>query len=143
MTKTRITEVRAAGVNHQVVTVSGGNRSTYQRQPCAKCPWRIDATGEFPAAAFRHSAGTAEDMATHTFACHTTGTAKPAVCAGFLLRNSANNLGVRFMIHRGDLDRSAVNDGGHELHESYRAMAVANGLHPADPALARCRADNE
>ena len=82
-------------------------------------------------------------MATHTFACHTTGTAKPAVCAGFLLMNSANNLGVRLMIHRGDLDRSAITDGGHELHESYLAMAVANGLDPADPALARCRADNE
>ena len=47
------------------------------------------------------------------------------------------------MIYRGDLDRSAVNDGGHELHENYRAMAVANGLDPADPALARCCADHE
>lgn len=143
MAKTRITSIRAAGIDHQVVTVSGGDKTTYQRQPCAKCPWRVDATGGFPAEAFRHSAGTAEDMATHTFACHTTGTAKPAVCAGFLLRNSENNLGVRLMISRGDLDRAAVSDGGHALHDSYRAMAVANGLDPADPALARCRADNE
>lgn len=140
---TRITNVRSAGAEHQVVTVTGSARSTYQRQPCAKCPWRIDATGEFPAEAFRHSANTAEDMSDHTFACHTTGTAKPAVCAGFLLRNSANNLGVRLMIHRGDLDPSAVSDGGLDLHDSYKTMAVANGLDPADPALARCRADNE
>lgn len=31
-----------------------------------KCPWRVDATGEFPADAFRHSAETAYDMATET-----------------------------------------------------------------------------
>ncbi|WP_455289311.1 DUF6283 family protein [Cupriavidus necator] len=50
-------------------TVEGG-KGGYRRKPCGKCPWRVDATGELPAEAFRHSAETAYDMATHTFACH-------------------------------------------------------------------------
>lgn len=97
--------------------------------------------GEFPAEAFRHSASTAYDMAPNTFACHQSGTVKPAVCAGFLLRNSDNNLGVRMMLMRGDLDREQVHDGGAELFSSYREMAVANGVDPSDLALAECRAD--
>jgi hypothetical protein len=32
-----------------------------------------------------------------------------------------------------------VEDGGHELHESYRAMAIANGVAADDPVLAACR----
>ncbi|KEH15289.1 hypothetical protein MTR_1498s0010, partial [Medicago truncatula] len=60
-----ITRTRAAGPDHQVVTVQGG-KGSYRRRPCAKCPWRVDATGEFPADAFRHSAETAYDMATET-----------------------------------------------------------------------------
>jgi hypothetical protein len=32
-----------------------------------------------------------------------------------------------------------VHDGGHDLHDSYRDMAVANGVDPDDPALGRCR----
>lgn len=32
-----------------------------------------------------------------------------------------------------------VYHGGHELHASYRAMAIANGVSPSDPILAPCR----
>lgn len=141
--QTRITNVRAAGDEHQVVTVEGGRRGLYRREPCPKCPWRRDAVGEFPAEAFKHSAGTAYDMAPNTFACHDSGVEKPAVCAGFLLRNSSNNLGVRLMQSRGDLDLDQVHDGGHELFSSYREMAVANGVDEGDPVLAACRADSE
>ena len=35
--------------------------------------------------------------------------------------------------------RDDVGDGGHALHANYRAMAVANGVPPGDPALAKCR----
>lgn len=136
----RVTQVRSAGPGHQVVTVEGG-RSSHRCEPCETCPWRCDAVGEFPAEAFKHSASTAYDMALNTFACHSSGTKKPAVCAGFILRNSVNNLGARLMEMRGDLDRAQVRDGGHALFESYRAMAVANGVSPDDPVLAECRAD--
>lgn len=142
-TKPKITAARPAGVAHQVLTIEGGSGRTYRRQPCATCPWRVDAVGEFPAEAFRHSANTAEDMAAHSFGCHTSGAKKPAVCAGFLLRNSDNNMAMRLMAMRGDLDYAAVHDGGVELHDSYRTMAVANGVAPDDPALDRCRANYE
>ncbi|KVD30185.1 hypothetical protein WK59_13075 [Burkholderia ubonensis] len=132
-----ITRIRAAGPDHQVVTVEGG-RGSYRRKPCAKCPWRIDATGEFPADAFRHSAETAYDMATHTFACHEAGARKPALCAGFLLRGADHNLSVRLKMIQGDRFGD-LEDGGHELHENYRSMAIANGVSPDDPVLAACR----
>lgn len=32
-----------------------------------------------------------------------------------------------------------VSDGGHALHENYKAMAEANGVDPSDPVLAPCR----
>lgn len=134
----KITRTRAAGSDHQVVTLQGGKGSTYRREPCAKCPWRVDAVGEFPAEAFRHSAETAYDMASHTFACHDSGVRKPALCAGFLLRGADHNLSVRLKRMRGDCFDD-VHDGGHDLHANYRAMAVANGVAPGDPVLDACR----
>ncbi|WP_413460733.1 DUF6283 family protein [Herbaspirillum huttiense] len=132
-----ITKIRTADANNQVVTVEGG-KGAYRRQPCAKCPWRVDATGEFPAEAFRHSAGTAYDMAQHTFGCHESGTKKPATCAGFLLRGAAHNMSVRLAYMTGRIIGD-VTDGGHKLHENYRAMAIANGVPADDAALTACR----
>lgn len=132
-----VTEIKPADLNHQVVTVEGG-RGTYRKKPCKNCPWRKDAVGVFPAEAFRHSANTAYDMAKKTFGCHESGTKKPAVCAGFLLRGADHNLTVRMGYITGKFQGDVV-DGGHELHENYRAMAVANGVDPDDPALVPCR----
>jgi hypothetical protein len=132
----RVTLVRPADEHHQVVTVEGGGHDHCKR-PCADCPWRVDAVGVFPAEAFRQSARTAHDMAQETFACHQAGTEQPRVCAGFLLRGADHNLAVRLgQIHGQFRD---VDDGGHALHDSYRAMAIANGVEEDDPALAHCR----
>ena len=135
-----IVNVRPAGDDHQVVTVHSqkGDSWPYRKEPCAQCPWRKDATGVFPAEAFRHSAYTAYDMNVHTFACHDSGAQKPAVCAGFLLRGADHNMAVRLAAMSGKY-RYDMDDGGHELHESYRAMAVANGVSPDDPVLMECR----
>ena len=135
--KPKITKKRRAGEDHQVVTVEGGG-SGYRRQPCAKCPWRVDAVGEFPAEAFRHSAGTSYDMAQHTFACHASGVKKPAICAGFLLRGADHNLAVRLGYISGRI-KNDVTDGGQVLHANYRAMAIANGVPADDPILTACR----
>lgn len=135
--KPEVVAVRPAGADHQVLTVAGGS-PLYRRRPCSDCPWRKDATGSFPAEAFRHSAGTAYDMATHTFACHQSGVQKPAVCAGFLLRGGYHNLTVRLGMIKGHYSDD-VSDGGHALHENYRAMAIANGVETDDPALLPCR----
>lgn len=131
-----VTRVRGAGPDHQVVTVEGG-KSGYRKKPCPSCPWRVDAVGEFPAEAFRHSAETAYDMSLHVFSCHTSGVAKPATCAGFLLRGADNNLNVRMGRMTGRYNDD-VTDGGVALHDNYRAMAVANGVPKSDPALTAC-----
>lgn len=133
----QVTRIRPAGEGHQVVTIEGG-RSAYRREPCSDCPWRIDATGEFPPEAFRHSASTAYDMAQHVFACHQSGAEKPATCAGFLLRGADHNLSVRLKRMSGDIGDD-VRDGGHALHDSYRDMAIANGVDPDDSVLDPCR----
>jgi hypothetical protein len=136
----RIVNTRVADENNVVHTVVGGGEA-YRKQPCAECPWRRENAGSFPAEAFRHSANTAFDMATKTFACHMSGAEKPAVCAGFLLRNATHNLSVRLGLSRGLF--VGVKPAGAKLFNSYREMAVANGVDPSDPALARCRADFE
>jgi len=138
MRKPTITAIRPAGHNHQVVTVEGGS-GAYRRKPCDTCPWRVDAVGEFPAEAFRHSANTAYDMGTHTFACHSSGAEKPAMCAGFLLNGSLHNMAVRLKLMGGKIDLDQVSDGGIELFESYREMAEANGVDADDPILHECR----
>lgn len=139
--RAKILRTRQAGEEHQVLTVASTkeNAGDHCKRPCADCPWRKDAVGVFPAEAFRHSAATAYDMATHTFACHSAGKDQPRMCAGFLLRGAAHNLAVRLQLLRGI--RLEVSDGGHELHASYAEMAVANGVDPNDPILAPCRSN--
>lgn len=133
--KPEITETRMAGKDHAVHTVIGG-KGDYQRQACAECPWRKSNTGSFPAEAFKHSANTAEDMATHTFACHMKGSDRPSTCAGFLLVGANDNLTVRLKRAGGDM--CDVRGNIEELHESYKAMAIANGVDKDDPAIAKC-----
>ena len=133
----KVVDVRAAGDEHQVVTVVG-SKGGYRRKPCSDCPWRKDAVGEFPAEAFRHSANTAYDMSEHVFSCHQSGASKPAACAGFLLRGADHNLHVRLAYMRGEI-QGDVTDGDTDLHASYRAMAIANGVAEDDPVLAPCR----
>jgi hypothetical protein len=60
------------------------------------------------------------------------------VCAGFLLRGADHNLAVRLGYYNGRF-KDDVSDDGLALHANYRAMAVANGVDPDDPALADCR----
>jgi len=133
--KARIVKTCVADNNNVVHTIEGGGED-YCRTPCLECPWRKDNTGKFPAQAFRISTNTAQDMSIHVFACHMRGAKHPATCAGFLLRGADDNLAVRTRRANGRM--ADVGDGGHELHESYKVMAVANGCYENDPALKRC-----
>lgn len=133
----KITDVRPAGPFAQVVTVEGG-KSSYRKKPCPGCPWVKENDGDFPAEAFRHSAPTAYDMSRRVFACHESGTSKPAVCAGFLLRGAAHNLSVRLGLMSGRF-KGDVSDEGLDLHPDYQSMAIANGVSKDDPVLAPCR----
>lgn len=138
--KPREVRRRMAGPDHAVVSLEGGE-FRYCRRPCPECPWRKENAGNFPAEAFRHSAPTAYDAAFSTFACHMAGAEKSAICAGFLLQNADNNLGVRMAAMRGDYDPRRVEPSGAELFESYRDMAEANGVPADDPTLKPCRAN--
>ncbi len=135
----KVTNVRQAGRSHQVITVYDDKPSRYRRTPCSTCPWRVDAVGEFPAEAFRHSADTAYDMSGHEFGCHQSGRRKPATCAGYLLRGARHNIATRVKLMRGRIDFDSLSAGGLELFDNYRAMAEANGVETDDPLLAQCR----
>lgn len=140
----KIVDARPGGENehgeHRVLSIEGG-KFCARPQPCPKCPWRVDAVGQFPAEAFRQSASTAYDMATNMFSCHDAGAKKPATCAGFLLRGADHNMAVRMKVVMREFSFAAVSDGGHELFESYRAMAIANGVPEDDPVIEPCRED--
>jgi len=123
---------RPADDRHEVITVEG--RDGMMRRPCPECPWRRANAGDFPAEAFRHSAGTAYDLATHTFGCHQAGVEHGKTCAGAAVR-TPHNLALRL---RG-AEVAQVEDIGEELFDDYREMAVANGVDPDDPVLAPCR----
>lgn len=112
---------------------------TYQTRPCAECPWRRDvAPGQFQAERFRDLAETARDMSQVQFACHKSPEGAEFGCAGFVLRGATHNLGARLAAWAGRLRPDEV-DCPYPLHDSYRAMAIANGVDPDDPALAACR----
>ncbi|WP_460699106.1 DUF6283 family protein [Nocardia thraciensis] len=118
-----------------MVTVQGGDRDDYRQTPCATCPWLRDSPiGMFPPEVFRHSARTAYDLSQHRFGCHTSGSDDPATCAGLLLRGAQHNLAVR--MHGPDTDGISCD---RPLYDSYREMAIANGVDPDDPMLAPCR----
>jgi hypothetical protein len=125
-----------AGDNHQVVTVKGDKGNRYRKTPCSDCPWRTDACGTFPPEAFVHSANTAEDMSSHKFGCHQSGTEKGATCAGFILRGAEHNLAVRMQMAMGNMTDVTTET---ELYDDYVDMAVANGVDPDHPALQTAR----
>ncbi|WP_370964942.1 DUF6283 family protein [Amycolatopsis sp. cg9] len=133
-TSTEILAVHDGGDGWGVITTTAP-AGDYQSSPCARCPWLRDSpVGAFPPEVFRHSARTTYDLATHKFGCHASTREQPKTCAGFLLRGAAHNLSVR--VH--GPDATAVSSD-RPLYDNYREMAIANGVHPDDPALQQCR----
>jgi Family of unknown function (DUF6283) len=136
--KSKIILIKPVDDNHQVVSVVY-SQSDYMRKPCGDCPWRKDAVGIFPAKAFKISAHTSYDMAQEKFGCHTAGTCNPKTCAGFLLQGAYHNLSYRLGKMKGMYND--VSDGGHELFNSYKEMAIANGVPATDDSLKLSRDD--
>jgi hypothetical protein len=114
---------------------------TYQTSPCAECPWRKDIPpGQFSPLRFIALAHTAYDMAMAQFACHKSPPGLEFGCAGFVLRGATHSLGARLAASRGTLEPQRVSSP-YPLYANYRAMAIANGVPPDDPALLGCRDD--
>ncbi|RNG38037.1 DUF6283 family protein [Streptomyces botrytidirepellens] len=107
--------------------------------PCAgteRCPWRRDAaTGTFPAEAFRLSARTSYPGSDRHFVCHSSTPGAPSICAGWMLRGAAGNAEAQELLRAGRLHMPVLPEGV-ELYDDYAQMAIANGVDPADPALA-------
>lgn len=107
--------------------------------PCAECPWRTDlAVGKFPPERYVALAATAYDMGGTVFACHMSKDGGEFACAGFILQSSAHNFSCR--MSRGTFD------GVHSpypLFNSYRELAVANGVPEDHPALVGVRDDGQ
>ena len=113
--------------------------SRYRHEPCAECPWRRDVpTGHFPPERFLALAHTAYDCSFVQFACHLSAENSPRTCAGFLLRGAEHNLAVRIKKSLSQIDPACLRETT-PLYDSYRQMAVANGVDPDDPAMEQCR----
>lgn len=130
------------GDDHAVIRLTGGGGG-HRNTPCAQCPWRLDATGVFPAEAFVVSAPTSYDHGSESFGCHESSHEHPQTCAGFLLRGADDNLNVRFRASEGRIHYDRLDDGGLHLYASYREMAIGNGVDPQDPALERCEPEHK
>lgn len=148
MSKRRVVigETKVCSEEYGVTTLStkGGKFHAHRKSPCEECPWRKDVPTEvFPADAFRASADTSYDAAVKTFACHVSGAEKPATCAGFLLRHGENNLSIRLSFTGEKIDLSRIHDGGFPIYDSYRDMAIANGVPEDDPCLNNVRANDD
>lgn len=104
------------------------------KRTCPECPWRTDVeVGRFPPERFIALAHTAEDMAGMVFACHKSPEGAEFACAGATLRMD-HNLRLRLS----GIDRSTIQADG-PLFDTYRDMAVANGVPKDHPALRRTR----
>ena len=104
--------------------------------PCAECPWRTDVpVGKFLPERYVALASTAYDMAGTVFACHMSKDGGAFACAGFILQSSAYNFRCRAPF---DDVRSP-----YPLFETYRELAIANGVDEDEPALRNCRDDGQ
>lgn len=113
-----------------------------QLRPCTECPWRTDVeAGRFPPERYERLAATAHDCSWSIFACHKSTEGNDVVCAGFLARGAEHNLAIRMALAHGEID-PIDRSGGFDLFADYRAMAVANGVDPADPLLEPCRGND-
>jgi hypothetical protein len=111
----------------------------YAKIPCAECPWRTDIPiGKFPPERYVALSPTAYDLSVTVFACHMSKEGADFACAGFLLQSSVHNLSCRMTRTKFDDVRSP-----YPLFDTYRELAVANGVNEDHPALQHCRDDGQ
>lgn len=107
----------------------------YAVRPCSECPWRTDQPpGRFPACRYEalrdtSARGGSAPLGAPMFACHKSAEGRDIACAGWLAIEGANHVGVRLAVVQGRLDPDALTPGSGwpDLHESYTALAEANG----------------
>lgn len=109
-----------------------------EREPCAKCPYRVDAPrGLWDPHEFLQLYVNEMRQTGATYACHKYGKVEPAersYCVGWLLdqrRRGVRNVGLRLRLavvpEFGD-ELATLSDGGHELFPDIGSMCRANGV---------------
>jgi hypothetical protein len=77
-------------------------------------------------------------MAGLVFACHMSKEGGEFACAGFVMQSSVHNFSCR-------MSRQSFGDvrSPYPLFETYRELAIANGVPEDHPALRNCRDDGQ
>lgn len=105
-------------------------------KPCASCPWRKSSTvgGDdipgFDIGLMRNLSDTVpprgedSDGFRKVMACHGSGEDHQFACAGYLHRHGHQNIQVRFMAAKKEIDMQAVNEGckGIDLYPDFYTM---------------------
>lgn len=101
--------------------------------PCPTCPWRVDQTADAiphynhgKACGLLDTVGKSDGIR-KIMACHGSPEDTPFVCKGYLAREGLNNINVRILLVRGQLDNpadvlDACEAAGIELHSDYPAV---------------------
>jgi hypothetical protein len=98
-----------------------------KRTPCAECPWRRDVpTGTWPAERFQKLARTCRDDGWACMACHKSREGEELPCAGFVIVQRMDSIGVRLAVWRGMKLEDYATDV--ELFGSFEEMLAANDV---------------
>jgi len=99
-----------------------------QTRTCDECPWRKDVPpGRFPKERFIALRVSVKQGFFPLFACHKSPEEAPCACAGYLMVEGENNFFVRLAVIEGRFDPKKLEVTA-PLYESYREMALANGV---------------
>lgn len=131
-----------------VTTRAGSNVGTdpqkrFRKRFCKTCPWLKANVGRFPPRAFELSARTSYDIAdsmkqgSPAFQCHSD---PDRICAGYIKSlNGHHSLPVRMLAMEVPDIHDQIADPPSEPFDNYYDMAVANGVDPESPAIAKVR----
>lgn len=100
------------------------------RQPCANCPWRVDAPrGHWDPSHFFEIWRNCQDDGAHEMLCHKSTVSKPLPCQGWARVIGFAAIGIRLAVMRGALSAAEVADrSGPKLFRTFATMLRANGL---------------
>lgn len=105
------------------------------RQPCANCPWRVDAPrGYWDPQHFVDIFRNCQDDGTNIMLCHKSSKLAEAdrrsvPCQGWIRVMGFSAIGVRILVMRGEATIEEVEDrGGPELFPTFEKMMRANKI---------------
>lgn len=103
---------------------------TKLRQPCANCPWRVDAPREhWDPTHFESIWKNCQDDGAHTMGCHKSTPERTVPCQGWIRVMGFESIGVRLLVMTNRVSLAEVDDrSGPRLFASFTAMLRANKI---------------